>query len=169
MLVILIINYAMLTAYIKSCLLDFGTPWRKLQSYLSLWDWGPEVSLIKAWNSRVKCPSVILRKLHGWLMNFCGNFHLCVVIEAATILVLCPCEQDWVVCKASFTEIDPALLSKRQRADPPPLVNFLFILAFWFDDALVSTIDFLHLDDWSGSPSSALTTFCYRMVHPTQQ
>jgi hypothetical protein len=57
----------------------------------------PEVSLIKAWNSRLKCPSVILRKLYGWLMNFCGNFHHCVVTEAATISVLCPCEQDWVV------------------------------------------------------------------------
>jgi hypothetical protein len=51
----------------------------------------------KGWNSRVKCPSVILRKLHGWLMNFCGNFHHCVVTEAATIWVLCPCEQDLVV------------------------------------------------------------------------
>jgi hypothetical protein len=45
------------------------------------------------------------------------------------------------------------------------LVNFLFILAFWLDDALVSTIDFLHLDDWSGSPSSASTTFFHVPPH----
>jgi hypothetical protein len=45
-------------------------------------------------NSRVKYPAVILRKLHGWLMNFCGILHHCVVTEAATIWVLCPCEQD---------------------------------------------------------------------------
>jgi hypothetical protein len=51
------------------------------------------------------------------------------------------------VCKASFTVVDPAMLSKRQRVGPPPLFNFLFILAFGLDDVLVSNIDFLHLDD----------------------
>jgi hypothetical protein len=43
-----------------------------------------------------KFPIVLVRKQHGWNMNFCGNAHSCAVTRGVIIWVpvLCSCEQD---------------------------------------------------------------------------